>query len=307
MDYVQSMSHVRIRRFDANLLLHSMPWMGQVEALFDTAVVVRPVVPGPRLTLLAPHRSLVPWGVGFLWSRADELFEGCLVALRGRRMMVGLRGGHLPLMLSGPGVSLGLARLVGPASHAVLLRQFEALGLPPRVRGLLGQGQMPSEGSLDKALLRAVAAPAAALVQGLVQGQVHQDLYAESSRALAGLGTGLTPTGDDLLVGLLAASERFALLGWISDAARDALLAAVNDLPRHCTTPVSREMLAHAVGGSYPEALVDLVRHLGREGVSIQRWGQAVAWLQEVGSDSGVDMLSGVLALVQGMLASRAP
>jgi len=108
-----------------------------------------------------------------------------------------------------------------------------------------------------------------------------------------GLGPGLTPAGDDRVVGALAAATRF-VAPWLDEFRR-----AVADLPRDCTTPVSREMLDHAVAGRFPEALRDYVAALGDLWMPPRELRvRQNRLITRIGATSGREMLKGVEAVV---------
>jgi hypothetical protein len=105
----------------------------------------------------------------------------------------------------------------------------------------------------------------------------------------AGLGFGLTPSGDDFLTGLIAGS-------CICPDPRDfrcGLVAAVESAADSTTLP-SGFMLRAALQGYFSEPLVNLLSALLAEadGAAARGWAKAVAGL---GATSGEDMLAGVL------------
>jgi hypothetical protein len=120
------------------------------------------------------------------------------------------------------------------------------------------------------------------------------DLAVRSAEALIGWGEGLTPAGDDFLVGLLAGLGAFVRVDERRHGFRAALGAAIaRGTPR--TTPIAAHYLRLAAGGHFTEPLVD-----ARDGLLCepdQAWvdaalGRALA----VGATSGADTISGLLA-----------
>jgi hypothetical protein len=116
-------------------------------------------------------------------------------------------------------------------------------------------------------------------------------------RALVGLGPGLTPSGDDALVGLLAALHRLSRAG-------DDLLALLGqavacDLHRTCD--ISAHYLRLAVAGHVGERLIALCDALadGTDGDV----DEAAAAVAATGATSGADALLGVVAGVRLMAA----
>ena len=140
------------------------------------------------------------------------------------------------------------------------------------------------------------------IVTGLVIALETGDrsLAAELATRLVGLGPGLTPSGDDLLVGIEAALH--ALAG----PSAGFLALAVDDVEVR-TTALAATLLRHAAAGEFAERLHTLLAALlGQDDEAIPAAiDRAVAW----GATSGTDCLLGVLigldvaAGVRGALA----
>ncbi len=127
----------------------------------------------------------------------------------------------------------------------------------------------------------------------LVTALAADDAAAVSAgaRALVGNGPGLTPSGDDALVGLFAVLHRVGPTERCSDALR--LLAESVDALLRRTTPISAHYLQLAIDGHFGEHLTDLVDALGSgNGVGT---GQ-VPRVRATGATSGADALVGVVA-----------
>ncbi len=110
---------------------------------------------------------------------------------------------------------------------------------------------------------------------------------------LVGLGTGSTPSGDDIVVGILAGLTALSTLSAAEqqlDALRQALAGV--SLPTH---PASRQMLTAAADGSFPEPLVDLARAMGDPEPG-EELTAAAARVLALGATSGRSFLAGVLA-----------
>jgi hypothetical protein len=137
---------------------------------------------------------------------------------------------------------------------------------------------------------------AATLVTALGQAcrALDVDLAVHLAEALIGWGEGLTPAGDDFLVGLLAGLDAFAQADERRGAFRAALVDAIaRGLPR--TTPIAAHYLRLAAGGHFIEPLLDARDDLLCE--PRQAWvdaalGRALA----VGATSGADTVGGLLA-----------
>lgn len=314
------------RRFDRALVERSLPWTGRVAAVFRRAALLEPDAPGePRLTLLAEERPLVPGGIALPWNDFAPR-PGEPARLDGRTLRLGdaTAGTQRTVRLEGDGVSLRLAPPRDPHDLEGPAVRWAPLPLPQRTRVLLGLDPVPEAG-VEAAALRRAAAGLRALADALVTARPDPGTTEERPdapsrdaagaaawdrrvRALAGLGPGSTPTGDDLLVGFAAAGKVLADAGRVSPSACDAFLAALQRLPADVTSPVGREMLAHAARGSFPEPLLALVacwREPRRDAADVVA---AMTALADVGAHSGADMLAGALAvLLRSPWADGAP
>jgi hypothetical protein len=110
--------------------------------------------------------------------------------------------------------------------------------------------------------------------------------FVEGGSALIGLGEGLTPAGDDCLVGALAVlwCWRAAWLQEHQEIRRT--LAAVSGTR---TTTIGREFLFHALDGSFSEAIASLMN--ARSATEAAERADALAGM---GASSGADTLRGM-------------
>jgi hypothetical protein len=106
---------------------------------------------------------------------------------------------------------------------------------------------------------------------------------------LVGLGIGLTPSGDDFLIGFLGAAYFFAH----ADDFRKAVFEGMRPLVHRTNLP-SFFMLKAALKGSYPGPLSDFLHAI--ETGSAARVRSAAKRLTGLGATSGQDMLAGVLS-----------
>jgi len=131
-------------------------------------------------------------------------------------------------------------------------------------------------------------------MQALLQAACRYDLEAASAvRELIGLGTGLTPSGDDLLVGCLAGLW-CALRG---DAQRIQFVSNLGKTiihQSHRTTDISRTYLEHASLGQVSSLLVDLVEAI-RMGDHSDHLLNSAETAMQVGHTSGMDTVTGLL------------
>ena len=126
------------------------------------------------------------------------------------------------------------------------------------------------------------------IVAGLIRALEAGDRIAaaESAARLIGLGPGLTPSGDDVLVGIEAALHRLA------QPSAGFLALALGDVEER-TTELSATFLRHAAAGEFAERVHTLLAALlGSDDETIPAAiDRAVAW----GATSGTDCLLGVL------------
>ena len=117
---------------------------------------------------------------------------------------------------------------------------------------------------------------------------------------LVGLGVGLTPSGDDALVGLLAGLEA------TGHPLRGALGAAIGHAATGRTTAQAATALRHAAAGRYSERLHDVLRAIGRAQTAQPGLETAIDTALAFGATSGGDTLSGLFAAIDGIArASR--
>lgn len=140
----------------------------------------------------------------------------------------------------------------------------------------------------------------AELEEALTTGTV--DAMTEAGRALIGLGGGLTPTGDDVLCGLLSGGRTFAMALRIPqlDRALRQLGVALSFDAAERTTALSAALLWHAARAELARPARDLLRGLlGRTPV-----GPAITALLAVGHSSGRDLAIGLGIGIRAALAA---
>jgi len=108
-------------------------------------------------------------------------------------------------------------------------------------------------------------------------------------KALVGLGEGLTPSGDDCLVGLLAVLH---VTGFLSGHVGSPVHAQFCQCLRLGTSQLSGEFVRCALEGHFAEPLVLLVRALCAP--ATDAWPAHAATLAAVGHSSGVDAMVGI-------------
>jgi hypothetical protein len=163
-----------------------------------------------------------------------------------------------------------------------------------RVNLTLARGQVArhrlglAEHAAGAAASGLLARHARALCLGLRGGDVEAACTA--AKALVGLGPGLTPSGDDFLVGLFAALH---LPGPSGEVFTSVCLAVLSDVERR-TNAISAAALKAAAQGRVRGSLHALIGEL----VAGERAGveAALARVLAIGSSSGADIAGGLLA-----------
>jgi hypothetical protein len=193
------------------------------------------------------------------------------------------------LIVGGTLLSLSMACVWDPTLPA----QQPLGGLTPAIAAIVhsyaGWPRPAAATPLAACTMRALAEGAEALALALAR---HVGL-AEAAQRLAGLGHGLTPAGDDYLLGVMAAL-------WLCGDHQFPRAIAQAAVAR--TTTLSGAFLAAAARGQFTEAWHDLADALYREDkASCQEAVQRVA---AFGASSGCDALAGfartLLSLVHG-------
>lgn len=165
-----------------------------------------------------------------------------------------------------------------------------------RASALLAKARLSRPSVID-----AAAAPVVAALASACRGLDVQVAQAQALR-LVGWGEGLTPAGDDYLVGLLAALHA-AAPGDASRGSFHAALAAQIASNAVRTTPIAAHYLLLAAAGHFTEPLLNL-----RDALLAQaddaRLDAALQRALAVGATSGADTVAGLLA---GLTAWNSP
>jgi hypothetical protein len=111
---------------------------------------------------------------------------------------------------------------------------------------------------------------------------------------LIGLGSGLTPAGDDFLVGFLLASHYLNQIA-PSSASEKELQDHIVLTARRKTTTLSAALMQCAAEGAADERLMNALDWLAQANADIQ---QIRADLLSYGSSSGIDSFAGILAAI---------
>ena len=122
----------------------------------------------------------------------------------------------------------------------------------------------------------------------------HQTADPDVLLDLIGLGSGSTPSGDDVLVGIVAG---LSLFEGVNDQAKEALsklCTCIRETARPRTPLPSAQMLHAACDRSFPKPLLALVGSLTREGASEEEILESAEQVARLGHHSGLAILSGL-------------
>lgn len=142
---------------------------------------------------------------------------------------------------------------------------------------------------LKKAGLKQLADRSTSLIRGITARDL--DAIQVEVRKLAGLGSGLTPSGDDFLMGVLYG---LWATNWGRFEVEFAGIILRTAVPR--TTSLSGAWLKAAARGEAAHPWHDLVMGFRQEDQAVV--SKAILRILDTGSTSGVDALSGFLAVI---------
>jgi hypothetical protein len=284
---------------------------GRVHSVFKSSVNILcervPAGAGPLwVSIHKPDVPMHPYAVliryvravGGAWPagvRAGAFADVSPGAIEIGSRAIGTGTGGMTVSLRGVRVWPARLRPAGrePGRHAArdLMVAAASLGgrgpVSPFASGVSGAG--PGRWGPDEALKRRCRAIRGDLVCAWRRGDSGG--VARAMRSAVGLGGGLTPSGDDFLVGFLGAAHCFAYGGGAGG------LDGPLGIERTMTTLPSFFMLKGALEGFLPEPLSRLLETLA--GGDASRLRQAAVRLGGLGAMSGRDMLAGVICYLE--------
>ena len=269
-----------------------------VHSVFRSAVNLSPAKESNLLTLVASSEADLPQGIRVDTPEDFSFESGALRAgepaacrdelLRVGSLTIDLRGARrwtcdLPSLR---------ADLANPAVATAWRSVWDALNKRQIQLNaeIIAQDLFRS----DETIRAGAPRKAGAAMRGLLDATRRTDPAASAAvRPLIGLGTGLTPSGDDLLVGYLA-----GLWCAVQDRRERALFLsslgeAVIRLSRQ-TNAISRAYLTHATRGQVSSRLANLAEAICR-GEDSERLLAAAELAMQVGHTSGMDAVTGLL------------
>ncbi len=125
---------------------------------------------------------------------------------------------------------------------------------------------------------------------------------ADPVRDLVGLGPGLTPSGDDALIGALALLDALAPHHPNAETMRANLARAVGGLPSGLTSPLSHCFLRAAAARHIGECL-----HAAVSACITGDIDAAIAAVRAIGHSSGWDMLAGIVTALAAVIGGFTP
>lgn len=166
---------------------------------------------------------------------------------------------------------------------------------------LYGKEQSPFMGGFARGLLSNAQMNEKLVANGMQFCELLASSHASSQEMslvlsrLVGLGVGLTPSGDDFIVGALAIAQARSLSGGLGEE----LIDIVDDLGR-TTTSVSQHYLMSAARGRFSKSVIDVVDAVlcGDSPMDSAAFETAIKALLDHGSTSGTDTLAGMVAML---------
>jgi Protein of unknown function (DUF2877) len=223
-------------------------------------------------------------------ARVEHAYRAALYVCRdgsGQRAIVAIAdvGGQPGAMLVRDVTDLAA---LAPRGRKLVVDLSDAVAWSPRIpasaRALSHRGFVLAEVDVPGDPFRRAAAPR---IDALRLGLVSGDALAAQTAALGliGLGVGLTPSGDDFLVGMLAGLEA------TQHPLRAAVATAIARAARG-TTAFGAALLEHACRGEFSQRLHDvLIAIAAQEPVALR---QATDRAMAYGATSGADTLAGL-------------
>ncbi len=229
--------------------------------------------------------------LGELWGGMDILVGGGRIFIPARDFSI-----HLPGALPWeprPAITAYLWRREAVAQHVRLLARYLVDQLPRNgLAPLLGPlllGQLAWETPLTRMALPEL--------RRLVRASWLRDISGveAATRGLAGLGPGLTPSGDDALGGFAAVMALLSSHLSVDAAPRDNIAVTIASVAQPRTNLLSAVLLAHAARGEVAEHLGKMLQTLALPVEASETVLHEARHVLAFGATSGGDTLLGVL------------
>jgi hypothetical protein len=139
------------------------------------------------------------------------------------------------------------------------------------------------------------------LLEGVIRQQ--SQLVRQGASSLIGLGPGLTPSGDDLLIGFIAANSLLAEPIGFSSALYQRLHLELLALARGRTNKLSITWMEYAAQGAVAEHVGRLFQALVVDEARLLE--EAALAVLKSGATSGADLLAGIILGSRCLVAQR--
>jgi hypothetical protein len=300
---------VRVQALSVGIQVPRHSFSGTVHSVFRQACNLW-LEPGKLLTLLPCQKGNVPHGIR-LDASSHSVFlhalrvgqpvacRGGILRIDGTDFSVDMRPAH-PWHIDLQGFHIDLCRPTHAQSWAVAWSELKLhhykSGMSENLGACFLSEGRPATPAVSEILLQQSAHTIPSLLEATCRLRLREAML--SVRALVGLGYGLTPSGDDFLVGYMAGL--WCTAGGTPSRMRflTALGSELSDASRN-TNEISCAYLRSAANGHVSEPIAKLAQRLNQANnmSSIRAATQAAL---QVGHTSGSD---GVLGLLLGCLA----
>lgn len=264
-----------------------------IQSVFESSINLRLDHEDRLITILVSDHYDLPQGIRL--NARNVSFQSLTVGLRAVCQSGILRFASSTLTIDLRGASIWEAQLPILDITKLSIRQacsmiWKALNRQQRLKqtDLVAEDLLqPDRGSV---LTRKLSQP----VRDLTAGTKRRDVQASANaaRQMIGLGPGVTPTGDDILIGYLAGLWSIAFddnqkIKFIELFGK-ALLKIIPE-----TNEISRTYLAHAIHKQFSSSLIKLLTATS-EG-DVEQISSATKEVMRVGHSSGMDSVTGLL------------
>ena len=169
-----------------------------------------------------------------------------------------------------------------PATLVIDLVNFNECAIDANTQGFISPEKVEINGSLS------IDLKTTPLLEGFSTNDTHQNV--QNAKKLIGLGQGLTPSGDDFLVGLLLAfsisrKDNFSEKEWGKQVVKES---------KKNTNIISYSAIKYAAIGKTRETIAVFIETLVQAQTDNQV-KQALSTVMKIGSSSGTEMAWGIL------------
>ena len=151
--------------------------------------------------------------------------------------------------------------------------------------------------------------PASTLLQPTIDRTLSRFVATGDASVLhdiVGVGEGLTPAGDDVIVGVLAALDLLSACSASARQQRGECIAALIGQAEGRTTRLATQLIESACEGEYAEPLRDLLHGMAASPLDAASLVAAARSVAALGHDSGVSLLRGLIAGIDSVRGARA-